>query len=95
MGLAKSFSPWYWLYVALEFLEAAFGDSYLPTYILSEKFVMILYPFDTVIPLQILILSISNTMNPVCGNIFAIRTTVRWSGLNYVQYVSPCFDVSL
>ncbi|XP_068628032.1 solute carrier family 22 member 1-like [Battus philenor] len=38
-GLAKSFSPWYWLYIALEFTEAAIGDSCSPTYIFVTELV--------------------------------------------------------
>ncbi|KPJ17124.1 Solute carrier family 22 member 1 [Papilio machaon] len=34
-GVAKSFSPLYWLYIALEFLEAAIGDPGSPAYILN------------------------------------------------------------
>ncbi|CAG5058172.1 unnamed protein product [Parnassius apollo] len=34
-GLARSFSPWYWLYVAFEFLEASLGDLCSPAYILT------------------------------------------------------------
>ncbi|XP_013141525.1 PREDICTED: organic cation/carnitine transporter 4-like [Papilio polytes] len=36
LGVARSFSPWYWLYIALEFLEAAIGDPGSPAYILSK-----------------------------------------------------------
>jgi hypothetical protein len=36
IGLAKSFSAWYWLYIALEFLEAAVGDNCSPMFILSK-----------------------------------------------------------
>ncbi|CAH2063843.1 unnamed protein product, partial [Iphiclides podalirius] len=39
LGLAKSFSPSYWLYIALEFAEATFGDCYSPAYILTTEIV--------------------------------------------------------
>ncbi|CAG5058170.1 unnamed protein product [Parnassius apollo] len=38
-GLARSFSPWYWLYVAFEFLEASLGDLCSPAYILITEVV--------------------------------------------------------
>ncbi|CAK1577992.1 unnamed protein product [Parnassius mnemosyne] len=38
-GLARSFSPWYWLYVAFEFLEAALGDLCSPAFILITEVV--------------------------------------------------------
>ncbi|XP_061718348.1 solute carrier family 22 member 1-like [Cydia pomonella] len=39
LGLAKSFSTSYWLYVALEFLEAGFGDVMLPILTLAVEMV--------------------------------------------------------
>ncbi|XP_013161539.1 PREDICTED: solute carrier family 22 member 2-like [Papilio xuthus] len=39
LGVARSFSPWYWLYIALEFLEAAIGDPGSPAYILITELV--------------------------------------------------------
>ncbi|XP_045459905.1 solute carrier family 22 member 3-like [Melitaea cinxia] len=38
-GLLRSFSPWYWFYIAMEFLEAAIGDSYSPMYVLVIEIV--------------------------------------------------------
>ncbi|XP_014355806.2 solute carrier family 22 member 3 [Papilio machaon] len=38
-GVAKSFSPWYWFYCVLEFLEAAIGDCCSPCYILMTEIV--------------------------------------------------------
>ncbi|XP_041973546.1 solute carrier family 22 member 1-like isoform X2 [Aricia agestis] len=39
IGMLRSLSPWYWLYIALEFLEAAIGDSCLPAFVLMLEFV--------------------------------------------------------
>ncbi|XP_037870853.1 organic cation transporter protein [Bombyx mori] len=39
LGLAKSASAWYWLYVVFEILEAAFGDIFSPVYILTVEMV--------------------------------------------------------
>ncbi|CAG4987799.1 unnamed protein product [Parnassius apollo] len=36
-GIARSFSPWYWLYIAFEFFEAALGDSCSPAFILITE----------------------------------------------------------
>ncbi|CAH2063845.1 unnamed protein product, partial [Iphiclides podalirius] len=38
-GVARSFSHWYWLYLAFEFLEGAIGDSCSPAYILITEVV--------------------------------------------------------
>ncbi|XP_023944221.2 organic cation transporter protein-like [Bicyclus anynana] len=34
-GILKSLAPWYWFYIALEFIEGAFGDNVSPLYILG------------------------------------------------------------
>ncbi|KAJ0179120.1 hypothetical protein K1T71_004832 [Dendrolimus kikuchii] len=39
LGLAKSFSQWYWLYIALEFFESAIGDICSPVYVLNIEIV--------------------------------------------------------
>ncbi|KAL0839253.1 hypothetical protein ABMA28_016015 [Loxostege sticticalis] len=39
IGLLKSFTPWYWVYIALEFLEAAIGDNCSPMFILTIEIV--------------------------------------------------------
>ncbi|KAG6447798.1 hypothetical protein O3G_MSEX005178 [Manduca sexta] len=39
LGVAKSFSPWYWLYIFLEFIESAVGDICSPIFVLSIEFV--------------------------------------------------------
>ncbi|XP_028039548.1 solute carrier family 22 member 3-like [Bombyx mandarina] len=38
-GLTKSFTSWYWVYIALEFLESALGDICSPLYILNIEIV--------------------------------------------------------
>lgn len=38
IGLARSFTTWYWVYIFLEFLESAIGDSCSPVYILSKYY---------------------------------------------------------
>lgn len=35
-GFAKSFAGYYWLYVALEFLEAFIGDPFSPVFVLGN-----------------------------------------------------------
>ncbi|CAG9791744.1 unnamed protein product [Diatraea saccharalis] len=39
LGLARSFTTWYWLYIVLEFLEAAVGDNCSPMFILTIEVV--------------------------------------------------------
>ncbi|KAL4711636.1 hypothetical protein ACJJTC_011344 [Scirpophaga incertulas] len=39
IGVAKSFAVWYWLYIVLEFLEAALGDNCSPMFILTIEVV--------------------------------------------------------
>ncbi|RVE44231.1 hypothetical protein evm_011130 [Chilo suppressalis] len=39
LGLVRSFSAWYWLYILLEFLEAAIGDNCSPMFILTIEVV--------------------------------------------------------
>lgn len=39
LGLARSFVTSYWLYIALEFLESAFGDTCSPAYILNIEII--------------------------------------------------------
>ncbi|XP_063823885.1 solute carrier family 22 member 3-like [Ostrinia nubilalis] len=38
-GILKSFTPWYWIYIVLEFLEAAIGDNCSPMFILTIEIV--------------------------------------------------------
>ncbi|XP_034825532.1 organic cation transporter protein-like [Maniola hyperantus] len=34
-GILRSFSPWYWFYIAMEFLEGAIGDNCSPLFVLT------------------------------------------------------------
>lgn len=36
IGLLKSVTSWYWVFIVLEFLEAAIGDNCSPMFILSK-----------------------------------------------------------
>ncbi|XP_045764032.1 organic cation transporter protein-like isoform X1 [Maniola jurtina] len=38
-GTLRSFSTWYWFYIAMEFLEAAIGDTCSPMYVLTLEIV--------------------------------------------------------
>ncbi|XP_050342010.1 organic cation transporter protein-like isoform X2 [Nymphalis io] len=38
-GIVRSFSMWYWFYIAMEFLEAAIGDCCSPMYVLTIEIV--------------------------------------------------------